>query len=273
MKTSERGVFDYPGDFRRLLREIEKSSGVCLRGYRDSYLKRRIGVRIRANNLRSYDDYLNFLQSNPSEYERLLDRLTVNVTEFFRNPGTFRAFEQLVLPRLAERQNIRIWSAGCATGEEPYSIAIALAEFFGRELEEKSVKVYATDIDAASLAKAMRGEYAPEKLKNVEQRRLTRFFVRKGENFAVVPEIRSMVLFERHDVLRKRWVSFFDVVFCRNVAIYFSRESLDVLYGNLYASLRRGGFLITGRVESLTEKVRDNFKVVDSRHHIYRVVN
>ncbi|NOZ58193.1 MAG: protein-glutamate O-methyltransferase CheR [Euryarchaeota archaeon] len=263
------GVLDYPGDFSRLLREIERRSGLHLEGYRTSYLKRRIGVRIRANGLGSYDEYLEFLRRNPEEYRRLLDRLTVNVTEFFRNPSTFRAFERKVLPELASRRDIRIWSAGCASGEEPYSIAILVSEFFG-ERGRRRVRIYATDIDSASLARGIKGEYDLKALGNVEPRLLEKYFVRRGRRFAVVPEIREMVLFERQDILRRRWVRFFDVVFCRNVAIYFSRDSLEVLYRNLHTSLRRGGFLVTGRVESLTGEVKQLFEVVDSREHIYR---
>jgi chemotaxis protein methyltransferase CheR len=263
-------IFEYPGDFEKLLREIAKRTGLNLVGYRDSYLKRRIGVRIKANRLNSYDEYIEFLKKNPTEYEKLLDRLTVNVTEFFRNPSTFEAFRRKVLPALKSKRDIRIWSAGCASGEEPYSIAIIISEFFGKELEKHFVKIYATDIDNMCLSKAFKGEYEAKKMVNVDVEVLNKYFTRVGKKFVVKPEIKRMVFFEKHDILKRRWVNFFDVVFCRNVAIYFSRDSLEILYRNLYDSLRNGGFLITGKVESIIGDIKNYFEVLDNKEHIYR---
>jgi chemotaxis protein methyltransferase CheR len=265
-------IFHYPGNFEKLLAEIERKTGLNLSGYRESYLRRRIGVRIKANHLSSYDEYREFLKRHPEEYERLLDRLTINVTEFFRNPSTFEAFKRRVLPALKSKRDIRIWSAGCASGEEPYSIAILLSEFFGEELERRFVRIYATDIDSASLARAVRGEYEAKNMVNVSPEILSRYFTRAGRKFVVKPEVRRIVIFEKQDILKRRWVNFFDVVFCRNVAIYFSRDSLEALYRNLHTSLRRGGFLITGKVESITGEVKELFEVVDNREHIYRVI-
>jgi chemotaxis protein methyltransferase CheR len=265
-------IFEYPGDFKKLLREIAKNTGLNLVGYRNSYLKRRIGVRIKANRLNSYDEYIEFLKKNPTEYEKLLDRLTVNVTEFFRNPSTFEAFRRKVLPALKSRRDIRIWSAGCASGEEPYSIAIIVSEFFGKELEKRFIKIYATDIDNMCLSRAFKGEYEAKKMVNVDVEMLSKYFIRVGKKFVVKPEIKRMVFFEKQDILKRRWINFFDVVFCRNVAIYFSRDSLEILYRNLYDSLRNGGFLITGKVESIIGDIKNYFEVVDNREHIYRAV-
>ncbi len=229
-------------------------------------------MRIKANRLNSYDEYIDFLKKNPSEYAKLLDRLTVNVTEFFRNPSTFEAFKRKVLPAFKSKRDIRIWSAGCASGEEPYSIAITISEFFGKELERHFVKIYATDIDSTCLARAVKGEYEAKKIVNIDDETLNRYFTRVGKKFVVKPEIKNMVFFEKQDILKRRWVNFFDVVFCRNVAIYFSRDSLEILYKNLYDSLRSGGFLITGKVESITGNIKKYFEVVDNREHIYRAV-
>ena len=269
---SREKIFDYPGDFDRLLREIAKNTGLSLAGYRDSYLKRRIGVRIKANRLGSYDEYVECVKRNPSEYKKLLDRLTINVTEFFRNSSTYEAFRRKVLPALKGRRDIRIWSAGCASGEEPYSIAITVSEFFGGGLGGRFVRIYATDIDSTCLARAVKGEYEARSVVNLNDEIISRYFVERDGRFLVKPEIREMVVFEKHDILRRRWMNFFDVVFCRNVAIYFSRDALELLYRNLYDSLRRGGFLITGKVESIMGDVKRYFEVVDSREHIYRVV-
>lgn len=270
--SGQNRFFEYAGDFKKLLDEISRNTGLNLVGYRDSYLKRRIGVRIKANRLKSYDEYIEFLRKNPSEYDKLLDRLTVNVTEFFRNPSTFEAFRSKVLPELSSKREIRIWSAGCASGEEPYSIAITVSEFFGRELERRFIRIYATDIDDLSLRRAIKGEYEAKKVANVDSDMLNKYFIKTGEKYMVKPEIKRMVIFEKQDILKRRWINFFDVVFCRNVAIYFSRDSLEILYGNLYDSLRKGGYLITGKVESLAGDIKSHFEVVDNREHIYRAL-
>ena len=271
MGKAERAL-EFPGDFNRLLREISEKMGIDLMKYRDSYLKRRIGVRIKANQLGSYDEYLEFLRQNPQEYAKLLDRLTVNVSEFFRNPSTYEAFRKKVLPELKDKHDLRIWSAGCAAGEEPYSIAIVLSEFFGEELERRFVRIYATDIDEACIKKAMTGEYDKKRVENIETKILEKYFDRMGDVYRIKPAIKRMIVFERRDILKKKWTNFFDVVFCRNVAIYLSKEHLDVLYRNLYESLRVGGFLVTGKVESITGEVRGYFEIVDNREHIYRKV-
>jgi chemotaxis protein methyltransferase CheR len=120
------------------------------------------------------------------------------------------------------------------------------------------------------LSKAFKGEYEAKKMVNVDVEVLNKYFTRVGKKFVVKPEIKRMVFFEKHDILKRRWVNFFDVVFCRNVAIYFSRDSLEILYRNLYDSLRNGGFLITGKVESIIGDIKNYFEVVDNREHIYR---
>ena len=169
-------------EFMALLNRIHKVRGLDCNQYKDKCIKRRVAVRMRANKVATYRDYILVLKKNPSEYDQLLDALTINVSCFFRDSGTFAAIEDAVLPQLISfkqkhnRKIIRLWSAGCASGEEPYSLAICLSDLLGDSSEEFIYTIYATDIDQGSLAKARLAEYDSELVRGVDEKRLRRYF-------------------------------------------------------------------------------------------------
>ncbi|WP_456474305.1 CheR family methyltransferase [Candidatus Pyrohabitans sp.] len=243
--------------------------------YEEKHLRRRVAIRMRALDIASYREYLKILERNREECKKLSKVLTVNVTEFFRNPETFEVIKQSVLPELVRlklnngNRVLRLWSAGCADGKEPYSLAMLIREVLtGRE--DLTVKIMATDIDIDSLEKARRGIYREDEVKGVRREYLKRYFERIDEGYRVKDEISKMITFERKDLISERKYKVMDAIICRNVVIYFSKELKERLFMDFYDSLNMGGFLILGKTENLSGPARRKFKVFNNIERIYR---
>lgn len=232
---------------------------------------------MRTNNIDSYMDYARFLKDNDEEYRKLLDVLTVNVTEFFRDPSVFKAFGEKFLPTIIEckeaqgRRVIRIWSAGCASGEEAYSIAIVLKEFLGEKADNFIITIHATDIDEKNLEKAERGQYDDGRLKNVGARLLRKYFERDGK-YRVKEEIKKFVRFKKLDLLSAKPFACLDAIFCRNVLIYLKRETQKKIFTNFHNALVMDGYLIIGKAEMMVEELREKFELVDLDNRIYKKI-
>jgi len=265
-----------PQEFQILLKYIFDHRGLDCRQYKPSYLRRRIGVRMRATATERYLDYLQRLKRDPEEYARLLNDLTINVTEFFRDPDVYQAIRDKVLPALfdykrAKRSNtVRIWSAGCATGEEPYSISMLLLDFLTR-LPDRDfwvVRITATDLDERSLQTARRGWYPSVNV--LAGMQAERFFHPEKEGWRVSEEVAHAVKFHRADLMNMPPYRFLDMVFCRNVLIYFERDMQAKLLALFHASLRRDGFLVLGKSEAIIGTVGTGFEPVLRRERVYR---
>lgn len=260
--------------FDILIKKIFKERGIDCTQYKDSYLKRRILIRLRINNLESYGDYIKYLDYNSEEYTALVDTLTVNVTEFFRDPSVFKFLEEKIIPDLKAGKKsknhkfIRIWSAGCATGEETYSIAMVLAEVMGDELDDFFISVYGTDIDSKSIAVAKAGEYSIEKLKNVPEKYIKKYFT-CNDKFLVSPKIKNLCRFKFLDLFKDKPLLRNDIIFCRNVIIYFSSEQKDKLFDKIYSSLNNNGYLVISKSEVLTGEISKKFKGIELKERIY----
>ncbi len=243
--------------------------------YREKCLKRRIHVRLRATGASSYLEYLNVLKRNPSEYGRLLDALTINVTSFFRDKSAYRVIEETVIPGLLmEKKNkgkrvIRIWSAGCASGEEAYSMAILFHKALGQRIGDFLISIHATDIDEKVLEKAKRAEYETIALSGIERNILMEYF-NCNQRYYLKDEIKRMVKFKRHDLISEIPLGYLDIILCRNVLIYFSRDLQGKLFEQFYKVLNRGGYLILGKIESLFGEWGHLFQPVSIKERIYR---
>jgi len=258
-----------PG-FIALKRAVTKR-GLDCHQYKDSYLLRRFKVRMRATGSSSLEEYLEVLESREDELPKLLNALTINVTEFFRNPSCFQVFRRVLLELKKQTNNVRIWSAGCATGEEPYSIAMMTNEVFNG-----AFRVIATDIDQRALEIAKKGVYPVEKLKPPNDL-LTRHYlehnlVLEGSQARVRDEIKKKVSFQRHDLISGNPPCVFDVIFCRNVVIYFSRQMQENLYLKFSGALKKKGYLVLGKTEMLTGPALKDFETIDGRERIYRKI-
>jgi len=271
--------FEEDPGFELLKRVITESTGFNCEHYKEAHFRRRINVRVRATNSENYEEYLRVLKKDSSEHEYLVKALTINVSEFFRNPETFGVIEKEVIPYLIKSRSdsliksIRIWSAGCATGEEAYSLAILLHRILGRDFYRYRISILGTDIDKLSLEKALIGVYRENVLKNVDASLKESYFVKQGETYQVSEQLRSMVRFKRHDMLSESisesCTSRFDLIICRNVMIYFKKEIQEQLQLNFHQALNRGGFFVIGKAETLLGTASNHFKPYNARERLY----
>lgn len=263
-------------EFERLTRRLSAASGMSLEAYKDKCLRRRIAVRMRACGAASYDDYLAFLDRNADELHRLQDALTINVTRFYRNPETWDALRAGPLPACwSEREGaLRVWSAGCASGEEPYTIAMIVAELAeqsGRPDWLGRLAVDATDVDRESLERAAAGEYRAEAFQETPPAFVTRWTIPTPTGRQVRPELRRLVHVTRLDLAREGPLRpVYDLICCRNVVIYFDRPMQERLFEAFASHLAPGGLLVLGKVETLLGSARDRLTMIDTRERIYR---
>jgi chemotaxis protein methyltransferase CheR len=259
-----------------LKRRIATETGLDCTQFKEKYLKRRIAVRMRAWGVEDCAAYSRILSTEVSEREMLLKDITINVTNFFRDPTLFSVFEKDVLPGIIhqktkqKRRSVRLWSAGCASGEEPYSLGILLHSFLGKKLPNFVVSVLGTDIDAFSLNAARKGEYNPVEVESIPPKYLRRYFTSDGVKYSIKNDIRSLVRFKHLDLFSDSNMPHFDAIFCRNVIIYFSREMQNKLFSQFHKSLGSGGYLVLGKTEMLTGNAKDLFGVVNARERIYQ---
>ena len=262
------------GSLNQLLEKLYYHAHVDFRHYKVSSVSRRIDRRLRATGSASYQQYCDFLDLNPDEYDRLLEDLTINVTEFFRDDTPWHLLNEVVFPDLVSKKStadettsLRIWSAGCATGQETYSAAIALDEAVRAMDASVNIDVYGTDIDTGSLSVAQKGQYKPELFAGMNRERIDRYF---DSQSCIEPSIRKHIHFLRHDLVLDEPLKDVDMVLCRNVAIYFSRQLQDRLFMNFYRCLRKGGYLFLGKAESLFGEIGKKFTVINSTWKIYQ---
>jgi two-component system CheB/CheR fusion protein len=241
--------------FKELLQFIVDERGVDLRGYKPTSLQRRLHKRMAHVRATHYGEYQQLLRHDPAEITQLLNTILINVTDFFRDPAAWEFLRTEVLPPVLDEYQpgdaIRAWSAGCASGQEAYSLAICLAEYFGDRLPEMDVKVYATDIDDEALTVARRGEYHVDQLRRLNHDLREKYFSGEGDVRRVNRDLRRMVIFGKSDAIHDAPISRIAVLLCRNMLIYFdSATQLHVLKRFHYA-LRPNGVLFLGKAESL----------------------
>jgi chemotaxis protein methyltransferase CheR len=262
-------------NFKRILAYLFTAKGFNGHHYKINYIKRRIAVRMRATGANNYSDYLRNLQNDRQEPSHLLDRLTIHVTEFFRDPGVYRAVQDKILPDFKNTpgKKIKVWCAGCSTGEEPYSVAILLSEW-SADHAGTSFEIFATDLDTTSVKTAERGEYPREALKKIHKGQAARWFQSDASKAWVSPELKNHIRFRVHDLLGK-WVaglSEFHVVFCRNLLIYLTGSQQQKLYEQFTHVLNPGGYLVLGLTETLLGPARRYYRCVDVKHRIYQML-
>lgn len=246
--------------------------------YKPGSLKRRINLRLLATGILDYAAYRRYLAEHPEEIDLLLAALTITVSHFFRNPLVFEVLRELVIPELIECAPIgglRIWCAGCARGEEAYSLAILMREICVREAADFPISILATDIDEAALAFAEQGCYQEEALAEVKKRYLDSCFRAEGDTYRVREDIRAVTNFARHDLTTcqpPRAGIFFDyqLIFCRNTLIYFNRDLSDRVVGFLARGLAPGGYLVLGEAETIPTDLSRQFREIIPHTRIYR---
>jgi chemotaxis methyl-accepting protein methylase len=262
-------------EFEELTKKISRDRGFACASYKEKCLRRRIAVRMRARGVQTYADYARVLDSDSGEYDRLLDALTINVTKLFRNWSVYEALAEQVIPVLWNREGaIHVWTAGCSSGEEPYSLAVLFhryAALQGQLSRIDRVDILGTDIDRSSLSAAERGQFPGAGFEETPAELRERYFSATAP-FTIAPAAKRLVRFARRDLLDEfpSAPGGFELIACRNVLIYFDRETQEQLLARFHDVLAPGGFLVLGKVETLLGPVRSRFTPIDARERIFR---
>jgi len=261
-----------PG-FEALLEFLKGSRGFDFTGYKRASLERRFRRRMEAVGCKDFGAYHDFLEVHPEEFEQLFDMLLINVTSFFRDPAAWDVLRADVLPAILERHAetdpIRVWSAGCASGQEAYSVSMALAELLGPEAYRQRVKIYGTDIDEDALSHARSATYTAKEVESVPEELLDRYFERSDRRFAFRPDLRRTVIFGRNNLLQDAPISRLDLLLCRNTLMYFTAESQARILRQFHFALGDVGTLMLGKSEMMLSH-RDAFQAVDLKQRIFR---
>src|SRR5216684_300376 len=255
-----------------LIQELAQERGVDLRGYKITTLERRVNRRMQQLGLHSYDEYLSYIRTKPAENNDLLNTVLINVTRFFRDPPAWQVLEESVLPALFKDRpsgsSFRVWCAGCATGEEAYSVAILLFDFLGARVSEFDIKVYATDNDDEALDVARHAQYPAESLRGMRPELRTKYFTGQG-TLRVARDVRRLVIFGRSNLLTDAPISHVDLLLCRNVLIYFDATAQSHIMGRLKYALNDGGMLFLGKSETQLKRNAE-FIPINARWRIFQ---
>jgi two-component system, chemotaxis family, CheB/CheR fusion protein len=260
-------------DLEALLDYLRRSRGFDFTGYKRASLSRRIDKRMQVVGADGYLSYLDHLEVDPEEFTHLFNTILINVTGFFRDPPTWEYLSTEVLPRLAagkaEGEPIRMWSAGCASGEEAYSLAMATAEALGADTVHERVKIYATDVDGEALNHARQARYSPRQVEGVSPELLERYFEPNGSGYVFSKDLRRSVIFGRHDLIQDAPISRIDLLVCRNTLMYLNSETQSHVLARFSFALREGGFLMLGKAEMLLAHA-NLFSSVDLKRRVFR---
>jgi two-component system CheB/CheR fusion protein len=256
-----------------LLEHIQASHGFDFRGYKRTSLRRRIERRMQQVGVDDFGAYLELLEAEPSEYPLLLDTILINVTSFFRDPPAWKSLSEKVLPELLQQkapdEPIRVWSAGCATGEEPYSLVMCLVDLLGAAEFHRRVKIYATDVDEDALAFARNATYEAERVAAVPDKYRAAYFEALNGRFVLRRDMRKSVIFGRHNLLLDAPISKIDLLACRNLLIYLDIETQSRVLPRLHYALNDNGILFLGKAETQLAHSR-LFEPVDLKCRIFR---
>ncbi|HKH94153.1 MAG TPA: protein-glutamate O-methyltransferase CheR, partial [Gemmatimonadaceae bacterium] len=255
-----------------LLDYLHRSRGLDLSGYKRVGLLRRMTKRMRAVGVGGFGEYVEYLDTHPNEYTSLLDTLLINVTAFFRDDLPWEYLSSDIIPTLLAQKSpteaIRVWCAGCASGEEAYTLAIVLAEALGVEAFQERVKLYGTDLDNDALAKARLGAYTERDLADVPPAIVEKYFDQRDQSFVFRKDLRRCVIFGRNDLVQDAPISRVDLLACRNTLMYFDGATQAKILTRFHFALNDGGFLFLGRAETMLT-YGNMFVPVDLRRRIF----
>ncbi|ADJ45910.1 chemotaxis protein methyltransferase CheR [Amycolatopsis mediterranei S699] len=261
------------GEFESVLAYLKESRGFDFTGYKRSSLMRRVRRRMSQVEIDSYADYIDQLQVNADEFVALFNTILINVTGFFRDPDAWDYLRDEVLPALlAERtpeEPIRVWSAGCAAGQEAYSLAMLLAEALGVEAFRQRVKIYATDVDDEALAQARHAAYSPAEVEGLTEAQLEQYFELVGSRYCFRKDLRRSIIFGRNDLVQDAPISRIDLLVCRNTLMYFNAETQTKILERFHFALAPRGVLFLGKAEMLLSHARI-FEPLDLKRRVFR---
>ncbi len=260
---------------RLLLDFLRTARGFDLSVYKPTTLTRRIAKRLQAVGAAGYKEYIEYLEVHPEEFAAIFNTILINVTSFFRDAGAWDYLGREIVPRIvaakSEEAAIRVWSAGCSSGQEAYSLAMTFCEALGTDAFRRRVKIYATDIDEEALAQARQGRYPRKELEDVPKELRQAYFETDGMNLVIKSDLRRGVVFGRHDLSRDAPISRMDLLACRNTLMYFNAETQALILNRFHFALNEDGFLFLGKAEMALTSAR-LFAPVDMRLRIFRKI-
>ena len=261
--------------FEDLLQYLRQTRGFDFTAYRRSSLIRRVNRRMQAVDIDAYEEYFDFLRIHPGEFTALFNTVLINVTSFFRDEDVWTYLQTTALPAILAEQPpdapLRVWVAGCASGEEAYSILMLLAELMGSDAVRERVKVYATDADEDALAEARLAAYSPKQVEGIPAPFLEKYFESAATSHTVKPDLRRSVVFGRHDLIQDAPISGVDLLLCRNTLMYFNADTQSRILTQFFFSLNPGGHILLGSPEMLFSHA-NLFRPVDLKRRLFRVV-
>lgn len=237
------------GDYEKFKKSIFGLTQIDLSSYKEKQMRRRIDTLINKNKVASYDDYVEVIRRDKEKFEQFVNFLTINVSEFYRNTEQWKTLEYDIIPELIQKhgRNLKVWSAACSTGDEPYSLVMVLS----KHLPLSQIKVIATDIDKQILESARMGLYNEKSIVGVPDEFKRKYFTKVGSSYQISNEIKSRVEFRQHNLLKDPYISGCHLIVCRNVLIYFTEEAKEEIYKKFNQSLVRDGVLFIGSTEQI----------------------
>jgi chemotaxis protein methyltransferase CheR len=257
-----------------VISEVKKKTGINIKNFKGSFLERRIIHRMCDVGISDYDEYVKFLSTNFNEAGSLYDSFSINVTKFFRDPNVWKIFEQEIMPNFCDSNrssSILAWSCGSSTGEETHSLSILLNESLNKQIK---YKIFGTDINDNAIVKAKKGIYKKESLLHVNEQQLTTYFEKLNDDqFQVKPIIKNKIEYEKSDMMKMSG-KLFDIIFCRNVLIYYDKNAHEIIFKKFFDLLKKDGVLVLGQDESMIgTKNRNYFNLLYPRERIYQKKN
>lgn len=230
--------------------EVLKLTKIDLNFYKEKQMRRRIDTIAAKNGAKSYEEYATMLKTDKERFEQFVNFLTINVSEFYRNTDQWKLMDESVIPKLLENNKgtIKIWSAACSTGDEPYSLAMA----FSKHVPLNRIRITATDIDKQVIEHAKVGLYNAKSIAGVPDDLKKKYFTQVGPSYQIADEIKRCVEFKEHNLLKDVYPKDFDLILCRNVVIYFTDDAKDMIYKNFFNSLKNEGVLFIGSTEQIS---------------------
>ncbi len=236
-------------NYEKFKTDVYALTKIDLNAYKEKQMRRRIDTLITRNKVDSYDNYVKLLKTDKEKFEQFVNFLTINVSEFYRNVDQWKILDEVVFPNLIKKygKRLKIWSAACSTGDEPYSLVMALS----KHTDLSNIKIIATDIDKQVLDTARMGLYNAKSVAAVPADLKAKYFDKVGESYKIKDEIKKCVEFKEHNLLRDPYPTGLNMIVCRNVVIYFTDEAKDEIYKKFNASLVQGGVLFIGSTEQI----------------------
>ncbi|CAM5791819.1 MULTISPECIES: CheR family methyltransferase [Brevibacillus] len=246
-------------DFLQFIASVKKMTGIDLALYKEAQMKRRLTSLRLKRGYTTFAQYFEAIAKDKELFYEFLDRMTINVSEFFRNPGRWEVLENKILPRLVRQSpRLKCWSAACSTGEEPYTLSLLLLR------HRWDASVLASDIDEGAIAKAKQGVYTERALQDCPKDLLDKYFQKDSLSYRISDEVKKRVNFRKHNLLADTFESGFDLIICRNVMIYFTEEAKHELYHKFSRALKPGGVLFVGSTEQIFQPQQYQFETEDT---------